>query len=42
MIDYRYPEEKAALHELVRKKEFQAALKLFENCLLYTSDAADE
>lgn len=30
MIDYRYPEEKAALHELVKRKEFQTVLKLFE------------
>ena len=40
MIDYRYPEEKAALHELVRKKEFQAALKLFEKIYADATDFA--
>ena len=40
MIDYRYPEEKAALHELVRKKEFQAALKLFEKIYANATDFA--
>lgn len=30
MIDYVYPEEKTALHELVQNKEFQAVLKMFE------------
>lgn len=40
MIDYRYPEEKAALHELVRRKEFQAALKLFEKIYADATDFA--
>lgn len=40
MIEYRYPEEKAALHELVRRKEFQAALKLFEKIYADATDFA--
>ena len=38
MADYAYPEEKTALHELIQKREFQAALKIFERTY---SDATD-
>ncbi|MBS6956023.1 MAG: hypothetical protein KH230_22655 [Enterocloster asparagiformis] len=40
MIDYCYPKEKAALHELVKRKEFQAVLKLFETVYSNATDFA--